>query len=422
MKFNFSIFALIFCIIAFFCSNALAGQVVFDQSFNNTGYRIEQISGFTAFGESLAIQTDGKIILGGTIYNSALLNDFVLIRVNPDGSLDTGFGNNGIVVTDVSLYDRADTIKLQPDGKILVAGDRYSFTTNDDFAVVRYNSDGSLDTSFGTDGVATANFNGSSDEHCNNMILQNDGKILLVGTTATDDSAQTDLMMARFSSTGLPDNTFGNGIGKVSHPIGVSFVANTALVYSNGRIDVAGFYTVNSTRFYMRRRFNANGSMFVSKTGFAFTQSGSVTISDNIIRNIALQSDGKVVFHLGMKTGKGSVFVRYLPNGDPDGSFGIGYIATSRITANSMIIQSDDKILLGGNSGSNFAVSRLTANGMPDTNFDDDGTAVFEIPSQNCVGKSVAIQNDSKIVVGGTCSNYGENLAIFRVQETNFTE
>lgn len=419
---KFQITSIIF-IVAIFCFNvfnASAGSVSLDTSFNNTGYKIEQIPGFDAFGESIAIQPDGKIVLGGSISNSSSANDFVLIRLNPDGSLDTNFDGDGIVITDFGFYDRADTIRLQPDGKILVAGNKYSLITNNDLVVVRYNADGSLDTDFGINGEATTNVRDFSDEHCYDMILQNDGKILLAGTTAEDSGSQTGFLLARFSSNGKLDKGFGNSGGKAIYylsALDASATGTSAFLHPDGKIDFGGHYSFGTTSsFMMINRFNADGSR-----NFNFVWSGNVAISEDKIKSIALQSDGKVIIQIRSK-GKGTVFLRISAANPWDSSFGFGGIATSPVAATSMVILPNDKIVLGGSFGPNIAVSRLNANGTMDETFDDDGYAIFPITSQNCVGKSTAIQSDNKIVVGGNCSNGINNLAVFRFQETNFTE
>jgi len=134
--------------------------------------------------QELALQADGKIVLAGSSYNGAG-GDFALARYNPDGSLDTTFGTNGTVTTDfgADYEESATTFALQADGKIVVAGSSYN-GTGDDFALARYNPDGSLDPTFGTDGIVTTDFSGDSDS-ANDLALQADGKIVVAGHAYT---------------------------------------------------------------------------------------------------------------------------------------------------------------------------------------------------------------------------------------------
>jgi serralysin len=131
------------------------------------------------FGTSLALQTDGKILVAGTSNNS-----FALARYNNDGSLDISFSGDGTLTTAISPYfTQVQSIALQADGKILVAGNSRVIRNNDDFALVRYNSDGSMDTSFSGDGMLTTDITES--DYGKSVVLQTDGKILVAGNITT---------------------------------------------------------------------------------------------------------------------------------------------------------------------------------------------------------------------------------------------
>ncbi len=126
-------------------------------------------------------------------------NDFALVRYNADGSLDTSFNGDGKVTTAVGIdYDYANAVAVQADGKIIVAGYSKVGATND-FAVVRYHSDGSLDTSFNSDGKLTTDFFGSNDVGNQHGTLQTDGKILVAGLSDSG-GVSVDLALARFNA------------------------------------------------------------------------------------------------------------------------------------------------------------------------------------------------------------------------------
>src|SRR5204863_446060 len=144
-----------------------------DTSFGGTGKVTTAILSLNDQANSVAIQPDGKIVAAGYSYNGSN-DDFALVRYNPDGSLDTSFGSTGKVTTDfLSFIDEANSVAIQPDFTTLRSSD-LSNGSNDDFALVRYNPDGSLDTSFGGTGKVTTAVLGSTD-HANSVAIQPDG-------------------------------------------------------------------------------------------------------------------------------------------------------------------------------------------------------------------------------------------------------
>jgi uncharacterized delta-60 repeat protein len=175
-----------------------------DTSFNGDGKVITPEAN-TAY--SVAVQADGKIVaagLGGTGTN----NDFALARYNTDGSLDSSFDSDGIVITAVGTgHDIARSVVIQPDGKIVAAGSDWS-GPDVDFAVVRYNTDGSLDTSFDGDGkVRTPT--GTGNDYALSVAIQPDGKIVAAGNS----NSNNDFGIVRYNPIGSLDVTFGGGDG-----------------------------------------------------------------------------------------------------------------------------------------------------------------------------------------------------------------
>jgi uncharacterized delta-60 repeat protein len=140
----------------------------------------------------VAVQPDGKIVAAGNAVGTTTF-DFAVARYNPDGSVDTSFGNGGRVTTDLSAdQDFGENLALQPDGKIVVVGQMTSATVYD-LAIVRYTTDGSLDTSFGTGGSLTTDFNGSGDLG-KDVAIQADGKIVVAGYAANGLSTEAVLL------------------------------------------------------------------------------------------------------------------------------------------------------------------------------------------------------------------------------------
>ena len=305
---------------------------------------------------SVAIQSDGKIVLAGAS-DSTGHDDFALYRYNTDGSLDASFGTGGKVVTSfMSQDDVVRSVAIQSDGKIVVAGETKNGTF-DEFALARYNSDGTLDTSFDGDGKVITNSNNNGD-HAYSVAIQSDGKIVLAG--ASDSTGHDDFALYRYNTDGSLDASFGTG-GKVV-------------------------------------------TSFMSQ--------------DDVVRSVAIQSDGKIVVAGETKNGTFDEFAlaRYNSDGTLDTSFdGDGKVITNSNNngdhAYSVAIQSDGKILLAGasdNTGNDdFALYRYDTDGSLDTSFGTGGKVVTAVGGGGDIGTSVAIQSDGKIVVAGHSENGG---------------
>jgi len=198
-----------------------------DPTFGTDGKVLTDFDHSTDIANGVAVQADGKLVVVGTTYinNDFSGEDFAVARYNPDGTLDKTFGAGGKVQTDFpGLAAVASSVVVQPDGKIVVAGGAFPlFTFLGDFKVVRYNSNGSLDTSFGNGGIVTTNFPQGS--YAFDVALQPDGKIIAAGTVFVDfnpgESSDTDFALARYNADGTPDTTFGNG-GQVTTDLSVS--------------------------------------------------------------------------------------------------------------------------------------------------------------------------------------------------------
>jgi uncharacterized delta-60 repeat protein len=194
---------------------------------------------------SVVIQGDGKIVVGGNAFITGAARDFALARYNVDGSLDPTFGSGGKSVINFGIFDLANDIELQRDGKIVITGSVFNDGTFNDFAVVRCNADGSLDTSFGSGGKATADFGGINDV-ARSIAIQADGKIVVAGTA--DAAVDFDFALARFNSNGNIDNSFGSE-GKVSTEfVGLNDEAFAVAIQRDGKIIAAGYARMFSTR------------------------------------------------------------------------------------------------------------------------------------------------------------------------------
>jgi uncharacterized delta-60 repeat protein len=216
----------------------------------------------------VVIQTDGKIVVAGSRHNGSTL-DFALARYNTDGSLDNTFDTDGKLTTAIGTSDDiAYSIALQTDGKIVVAGNS-DIAGNVDFALARYNTNGSLDNTFDGDGKLTTSIGFAQDAA--GLAIQTDGKILIAGSTGSD------FAVARYNTDGSLDNSF-DGDGKVITPVGTSNAAeaNSIEIQTDGKIVVAGFSFVSTGYDLALVRYNTNGSPDIT-----FSGDGKVTTNIN---------------------------------------------------------------------------------------------------------------------------------------------
>ncbi|MBK7352246.1 MAG: hypothetical protein IPJ05_00195 [Nitrosomonas sp.] len=209
-------------------------------------------SGVFGSAKDVALQTDGKFLVAADLSNS----NFNLMRFNSDGSLDTSFGGgSGYVSTDLAGgNDRADSLTIQSDGKVILAGFGFNGTSFD-FALVRYNTDGSLDTSFNGTGKVLTDFGGNSSDTGNEVRVQADGKIVVAGWS--DTGGTNDFAIARYNANGTLDTGFGTG-GQVTIDLGGSDLAEGLTIQADGKILVTGTAGINGNDFGLVR-LNTDG-------------------------------------------------------------------------------------------------------------------------------------------------------------------
>ncbi|MEU4273310.1 delta-60 repeat domain-containing protein, partial [Streptomyces sp. NPDC026092] len=212
-------------------------------------------------GRSLALQSDGKIVVGGDVGTTRF--DFMLMRYNADGSLDTGFSGDGMQRTDFGAYEGAEEVAVQADGKIVAMGN-----TDADAAVVRYLADGSLDTSFSGDGRVTTAGGAAKDG-----FVQADGRIVIAGRGGDGG----DFGLIRYNTDGAPDPGFGTG-GRVTTSFDGADIANGVALQSDGKIVAAGNGGPN-TDFAVARYEGGGGAPTPPSVDMSVTKTGPGTIS-----------------------------------------------------------------------------------------------------------------------------------------------
>ncbi len=377
--------------------NATAASGDLDTSFDGDGYAITPIGSGYERAESVAIQDDGKIVAAGITDVS-----FAVARYNANGSLDTSFDTDGKVATVVG--DNAasiEAIAIQEDGKILAVGSAFVTDNAYDFALARYNPDGSLDASFDTDGIVLTNINGS--DVAVDVAIQSDDKIVVVGVTGSN----FDFVVARYNPNGSLDTSFdGDGLVFTTFPPNPASVRAVAL-QADGKIVVAG--AVNST--FTVARYLTGGTLDpdFGEDGFVIAPVGAVSIPVAV----EVRGDGRIVVggYASMPdTEYDYAVVRLLADGTLDSSFGDGGIATTAITTDSdileaMTINSSGQIVLAGTKGDdvffNTVLVRLDPDGSPDAFFGTAGVVTLALTAADDFARSLAIQDDGAIVAVG---------------------
>lgn len=342
-----------------------------DSSFGNSGTLLVQVGSARSYARNIALQPDGKIVIGAYTYDD-IASDFAVVRLKADGMPDNSFGNNGVTIADNGSHEIVDAMTVLNDGKILLAGNNY-----DNFLAARFNTDGSLDTSFGTNGWITTEFD-SSYSQVKDATSQDDGKILLSGFGSDISTGRYKIAAARFNTDGSIDTTFGTS-GQVYFNIGDNDDYAAAIaVQTNGKIVIGG-YTVVSTNpskyDFAAVRLNTNG-----------------TFDDNYGNNgIAITS----------------------------------VIEDGRNYAEQMLIQPDDKIVLMGFAGvgsndDDMAMVRFDTYGNVDTTFGTDGKVITDINGRFDYGKAIALQPDNKIILAGYSYTAGGIAEVVVARYDNF--
>jgi len=411
-----------------------------DTTFGTGGTVRTDFAGNIDQANAVVVQPNGQIIAAGSSFsNSRTVEDFIVARYNADGSLDKRFGKNGKITTDFFRnVDSISAVAIQPDGRIIVAGVAQLAGNGGNprvFALARYRSDGSPDTSFGNGGSLTTNFGGNF-AAASAIMLQPDGKILVAGTVDFNPDipgSGLDFALARYNASGTLDGTFGKG-GKVVFDFFGSFdQANAAALQPDGKIIVAGsasYDSFNRDIGFALARFNTDGS-----TDFGFGTGGK-QITDFFgagakANGIVLQPDGKFVV-AGTASDSATrpvatdiALARYNSDGSLDSAFGTGgetaipFADSATEQGNAVALTPDGKIVVAGTAFKtfatppDFALVRYNSDGSLDTGFGSAGTITTDVAGGTDEALAIAIQSDGKVVTAGTSfrSNFDLTLA-----------
>jgi uncharacterized delta-60 repeat protein len=399
-----------------------------DTSFRG-GRSVVPVGAGDDYASALALTNEGKIIVaGGSAEN---LGDIALVRLERDGGLDPTFGEGGKVNTSLgSGSDVARAVALQDDGKIVVAGATTHPETGLDFVIVRYLPDGSLDASFGDAGKTVVSLSADSDS-ANALLIQEDGKIVAAGSANQGASTSgVDFALVRLNTDGSLDESFGEG-GSVLTPIASN--AATDVVYSLSSQHEAGEERVvaaGGEGDFTLARYTANGELDASfgRGGIVSGVLGSVIGAARAVRTTR---NGKLV--VAGHHSHDFALARFDASGELDAEFGnAGTVITPISEANwdeaqGLAMDAEGKIVAGGwtyeasGSSGNFALARYSADGVLDAGFGDDGIVITEVAAtaKNDTASGVLLQADDRIptlrvLLAGSASASNHDFAVTR--------
>jgi uncharacterized delta-60 repeat protein len=384
---------------------------VVDTSFNG-GKQVVSVGEGEDYARAVAVQADGRIVTVGMTSTITGGADFAVTRHLRDGTLDTTFGNGGKVVTAIGpdrAGDEANAVAIQADGKIVVAGQTTRANGSDiDFALVRYNADGTLDAGFGDGGKVVTAF-GPATDRIHAIVIQADGRIVVAGDSDSGTAASgLDFALARYDADGTLDAGFGTA-GKVTTPIRAQGARDSA--YAVLLQPVGGetrIVAVGGEGDFIAARYTANGAPDPSfgSAGRIAGVFGTSTIGS--ARAATLVDGNRIVIAGSIQNDH--ALARLNADGSLDAGFGtagtvITPLSASWDAATAIVRQADGKLLVGGwvyagpGTKGNYTVLRYAPEGRLDAGFGTGGKVVTPITATNGseMGRAVALQTDARV-------------------------
>lgn len=379
-----------------------------DTTFDGDGKVVTNLGGFE-IARSVAIQPDEKIVIAGSS-----LNDMLIIRYDENGSLDATFSGDGVETVDFALGDdEAYAVEVDSNGKIVAGGYATDPVTGEDFALARFNSDGTPDLTFNLTGKVTIDFNTPLDRIFD-IKIDSSGKIVAAGRACSAGSLNNcNFIVARYNPDGSPDEDFGiDGFFETDF-MGDYDEPSALWIHSNGTILLVGGSGVNVGM----ARYNPDGS-----PDFAFSGDGKLVTDLGLeigarAWDVLVYPDGRIlVAGQAGSTPEDFVVARFHSDGSLDSNFGASGTGVVRDdffsgidAAQSVTLQYDYKIIVSGwaelpGADRTFGLIRYTQNGLLDDSFGDGGKVTTDfMPGAGFseIAYAVALQHDGKIVAAG---------------------
>jgi uncharacterized delta-60 repeat protein len=383
----------------------------------------------------MALQADGKILLVGGL---------TLLRFNADGTLDAGFGSGGQVHVPFTggVFDTAQDVAVQADGKIVVVGFTTTLAGQDDFALVRFDSSGAVDSSFGSGGTVITDFNGSTDR-ARRIRIQPDGKLLVAGFMSVvipPSVAFESFALARYNIDGSLDTSYADGGKTHDSPAGSFDYAQSLALQADGKVVVVGGAANDGASDPDVGIVRYLGDTDLGLPGWrddSFGALGNGTVQSNLglatgfedASDVVVAADGSLMIAGRVRAGVavggsdfGFALAPFGSDGRQQGGALITKFSDSSDHARSMLLQDDGKIVVVGQSANlstnpDMAVVRYAATGTGyDTSFGTDGKLTIDFFGGIDGAEAVAQQPDGKLVVGGFARFNGKTvLALARL-------
>ncbi|WP_460574305.1 T9SS type A sorting domain-containing protein [Flavobacterium koreense] len=378
-----------------------------DVTFNTTGSKSIAFNNQAMNIKSIRFQTDDKIVVSGYISNGTN-NDFAIARLNSDGTLDTTFDTDGILILPIGTdNDRSFSHKIQTDGKIVVFGSTFN-GTNNDFAVVRINTNGTLDTTFGVTGKVITAFTSTSSDTCFDGEILSNGKIVAFGSSAGL------FAFTRYNSNGTLDTTLdSDGKLTLNHAISISGASTSTSIHALPKIKVLAddkiIVSGTSNQEYKVIKLLANGSSYDT----TFDTDGVVSIIDNISYStfLIIKPDGKLITGGYSYTNAMSDYKIKQLDIDTNGvivsnNYKNLYLSNDlspRFSFNTLVL-SNQSYLVTVESGFNIVLIKILPNGIRDMNFGTGGLVNLGSNLTSCA--NIHLLSDGKIIVSNSSNLY----------------
>ena len=400
----------------FLGEGAAAGEL--DQGFGRNGVAQSRVGPGYSAAQDVALDGAGRIVVAGQWSLS-----FGLARLLPDGRHDPAFGGDGTVSTSFGVGARANAVVVQPDGKVVAAGhaNPTQGSTDADIALARYNTDGSLDTSFGSGGRVTTSFPNAS-AYASALLLQPDGRLVAVGEAFPPDAVDSDVALVRYLPDGRLDTSFG-GDGVVTTDAGGPDVASSVMAGPDGTLLVGATSgqpdpSAPATSTWTLLRYRADGSLDPAFGGGDGVADSDLSPRFERLTSLTTQPDGRIVAagHINPDGQSEQVAVaRYLSDGRLDTTFGggDGVVATqaARLSEGEDIaVQADGRIVVAGRAADDdldgdpdweWLLLRYEPDGALDASFGRAG--VVRTPAGEQANAMVLAPDGAIVVAGCDC-------------------
>jgi uncharacterized delta-60 repeat protein len=372
-----------------------------DRSFSGNGWRTTDFLGHNDTGLDVAVQDNGRVVVAGLTRLRGSERDFALARYRRNGRADRSFSSDGKLHTALNDFgdEQAESITLQPNGRLLAAGVTTRRSRN--FAVVRYRRDGRLDDSFSGNGKKVTNFGG--EDTAADAAVGRSGRIVVAGTTTT--GTDDDFAVALYNQRGKLARKFtssGNGSVELGD-------ASAVELRPNGRILVAGTAGIPGTSVFAVARFTPGGQLDPS-----FGEAGIATFdiparARDFLTSMAVRN-GRILLGGATRTGDGPAdfaLARLNAGGHVDTSFSDDGWTTIDFGGHDdylwdLTVQTNGKVVAVGGTAGDAVIARLRKNGALDRSFSGNGRYVLQKPGEARSFHGVALAPDGRIVVGGT--------------------